>query len=38
MLICLIRKRYARNIDDTKMIADVLKAMLRFKNELLAEG
>ncbi|HBV41478.1 MAG TPA: aminotransferase [Desulfovibrio sp.] len=26
------------SVDDTKMIAEVLKAMLRFKNELLAKG
>lgn len=29
---------YSMSVDDTKMIADVLKAMLRFKNELLAKG
>ncbi len=29
---------YSLNVDDTKMIADMLKAMLRFKNELLVKG
>lgn len=29
---------YSLNVDDMKMIADMLKAMLRFKNELLVKG